>query len=113
MLSVANISKSFYHNPVLKNISFRVDDGDVIALTGKNGVGKSTLLRILARISHPDGGTVIYNDVDIFKGKASARRGILYCYFLEKLNDVQVLHISRVFLRKLFLQNLLFQHRTD
>ena len=78
MLAVANINKSFYHNPVLNNLSFRVNDGDVIALTGKNGAGKSTLLRILARISQPDGGTVIYNDVDIFKGKASARRGILY-----------------------------------
>ena len=78
MLAVANINKSFYHNPVLNNLSFGVNDGDVIALTGKNGAGKSTLLRILARISQPDGGTVIYNDVDIFKGKASARRGILY-----------------------------------
>ena len=78
MLAVANINKSFYHNPVLKNLSFKVNDGDVIALTGKNGAGKSTLLRILARISQPDGGTVIYNDVDIFEGKASARKGILY-----------------------------------
>ena len=78
MLAVANINKSFYHNPVLNNLSFKVNDGDVIALTGKNGAGKSTLLRILARISQPDGGTVIYNDVDIFKGKASARTGILY-----------------------------------
>ena len=78
MLAVANINKSFYHNPVLNNLSFRVNDGDVIALTGKNGAGKSTLLRILARISQPDGGTVIYNDVDIFKAQASARSGILY-----------------------------------
>jgi len=78
VLAVANINKSFYHNPVLNNLSFRVNDGDVIALTGKNGAGKSTLLRILARISQPDGGTVIYNDVDIFKAQASARRGILY-----------------------------------
>ena len=78
MLAVTNINKSFYHNPVLNNLSFGVNDGDVIALTGKNGAGKSTLLRILARISQPDGGTVIYNDVDIFKGKASARKGILY-----------------------------------
>ena len=78
MLAVANINKSFYHNPVLNNLSFKVNDGDVISLTGKNGSGKSTLLRILARISQPDGGTVIYNDVNIFKGKASARKGILY-----------------------------------
>ena len=78
MLAVANINKSFYHNPVLRNLSFGVNDGDVIALTGKNGAGKSTLLRILARVSQPDGGTVFYNDVDIFKGKASARKGILY-----------------------------------
>ena len=78
MLAVANINKSFYHNPVLRNLSFGVNDGDVIALTGKNGAGKSTLLRILARVSQPDGGTVFYNDVDIFKGQASARKGILY-----------------------------------
>ena len=78
MLAVANINKSFYHNPVLRNLSFGVNDGDVIALTGKNGAGKSTLLRILARVSQPDGGTVIYNDVDIFKAQASARSGILY-----------------------------------
>ena len=78
MLAVANINKSFYHNPVLRNLSFGVNDGDVIALTGKNGAGKSTLLRILARVSQPDGGTVFYNDVDIFKDQASARKGILY-----------------------------------
>ena len=78
MLAVDNINKSFYHNPVLRNLSFGVNDGDVIALTGKNGAGKSTLLRILARVSQPDGGTVFYNDVDIFKGQASARKGILY-----------------------------------
>ena len=78
MLAVANINKSFYHNPVLRNLSFGVNDGDVIALTGKNGAGKSTLLRILARVSQPDGGTVFYHDVDIFKGQASARKGILY-----------------------------------
>ena len=78
MLAVANINKSFYHNPVLRNLSFGVNDGDVIALTGKNGAGKSTLLRILERVSQPDGGTVFYNDVDIFKGQASARKGILY-----------------------------------
>ena len=78
MLAVANINKSFYHNQVLNNLSFGVNDGDVIALTGKNGAGKSTLLRILARVSQPDGGTVFYNDVDIFKGQASARKGILY-----------------------------------
>jgi ABC-type multidrug transport system fused ATPase/permease subunit len=90
MLSVANISKSFYHNPVLKNLSFRVDDGDVIALTGKNGVGKSTLLRILARISHPDGGTVIYNDVDIFKEDQYGLRK--YIYFED---DLEVISESR------------------
>ena len=78
MLAVANINKSFYHNSVLRNLSFGVNDGDVIALTGKNGAGKSTLLRMLARVSQPDGGTVFYNDVDIFKGQASARKGILY-----------------------------------
>ena len=59
MIRLANLS---YHLPqgfLYKNISVFIDRGDKIGLTGKNGVGKSTLLRLLSREIEPSEGTVV------------------------------------------------------
>ena len=64
MLAVANINKSFYHNPVLNNLSFRVNDGDVIALTGKNGAGKSTLLKAVMGLIDVSAGRYYLNGTE-------------------------------------------------
>src|SRR5574344_457716 len=42
----------------LKNINFRVEQGDVVGIIGKNGAGKSTLLKILSRVTSPTTGTI-------------------------------------------------------
>ena len=44
MLSVTNISKSFHYKPVLKNIGFSLSPGETVALIGKNGAGKSSII---------------------------------------------------------------------
>lgn len=46
---------------VLKNISFEVGHGECVALVGRNGAGKSTILSLLARIYRPDGGKITIN----------------------------------------------------
>ena len=62
-LECSHVSKSFNLNgqplPVLKDISFCVERGEVIVLVGQSGCGKSTLLRILAGLLKPDTGRVI------------------------------------------------------
>ena len=58
LLSLSHISKSYGPTVVLSNVSFVVNQGDRMALVGPNGVGKSTLLRVLAGAEQPDGGTV-------------------------------------------------------
>ena len=78
MLTINNISKSFFHRIILENLSFKVKRGDTIALLGKNGIGKSTLLRILGKISQPDVGDILYKNFSIYKEKASVRKGMLY-----------------------------------
>ncbi len=51
---------------VLRGVSFRVDEGDRIAVVGQSGVGKSTLLHILGTLDHPSEGTVRFRGIDVF-----------------------------------------------
>jgi len=59
MIEVKSLKKSFGHLPVLKDVSFAVSRGDVIAIIGTSGSGKSTLLRCLIDLEKVDGGTVL------------------------------------------------------
>ena len=60
-VTVEGISKSFGINPLFNDISFHINEGDKIALVARNGVGKSTLLRILSGTETVDEGKVWIN----------------------------------------------------
>ena len=60
ILSVSNIHKSFSEKKILENISFHLEDYDKAALVGINGVGKTTLLRIIVGEMTPDEGLVTF-----------------------------------------------------
>lgn len=59
MIEIKNISKAFGQNQVLDNISFTVNKGEALALTGASGAGKTTLMRIIAGLESPDSGEII------------------------------------------------------
>lgn len=58
-LQVQNLSKSFGKKCLFNNLSFTVSKGKVIGLLGENGIGKTTLLRIIGGIQPPDKGSII------------------------------------------------------
>ena len=65
-LEVRELSKSFEGQPVFQNLSFKLRTGDRVALIGPNGVGKSTLFRILTHQLNPDHGSVRFGvNIDI------------------------------------------------
>jgi heme exporter protein A len=58
MIEARKVSKHFGSKHVLKDLDFQVPDGGCVALLGPNGLGKTTLLRIIASLSRADEGEV-------------------------------------------------------
>ena len=66
MISIEGLSVEFSAKPLFRNVSFVVNDRDRIALVGKNGAGKSTMLKIICGLQKPtDGKVAIPNDTTI------------------------------------------------
>lgn len=57
-IDVRKVTKYFGDFPALRGVSFSATKGSVLALLGRNGAGKTTMLEILAGLSHPSGGEV-------------------------------------------------------
>jgi len=64
ILEMQNIRKSFGETEVLRDISLRVEEGQVTAIIGPSGSGKSTLLRCATLLETIDGGSIRYLDMD-------------------------------------------------
>ncbi|WP_365317636.1 ABC transporter ATP-binding protein [uncultured Streptococcus sp.] len=69
IIEVKGLGKRYKGNDFysLKNANFTIEEGDIVGLVGKNGSGKSNLLKLLAKSQNPTEGTVFFNGKDIFK----------------------------------------------
>lgn len=69
VIDIKNISKSYTKKgrpvEVLKNVSFSINDGEVVAMVGPSGCGKTTILKIICGLMKPDCGCIKYQDNDI------------------------------------------------
>jgi ABC-type lipoprotein export system ATPase subunit len=69
MLQVLDLQKSYQTGkvtyPVLKGISFSIDDGEFAAVMGSSGSGKTTLLNCISRYIPPDSGKILLGDTDL------------------------------------------------
>lgn len=78
MLKVENISFSYGSKKVLRDISFTIGDGEIVGLLGKNGTGKTTLMKILATCLVADCGEIELDGLDPFSAPLKYRRRIGY-----------------------------------
>src|SRR6476469_3319216 len=72
-IEVRNLTKGFGSFVALRDVSFRVDSGELVALLGPSGSGKTTLLRIIAGLETPDSGTVLFDGDDATERSAKDR----------------------------------------
>ena len=109
MLNIHDLSVSFNGDYLFESVTFRLGAGDRVGLVGKNGAGKSTMLRILSREQEPDSGTIasdkemklgfLKQDIDFVKGRTiiqEAYQAFEEILYVEKqLNDVNNALASR------------------
>lgn len=65
MIEVRNLSFSYGRHRVLEDISFTVQDGEILAVMGMNGSGKSTLISAIDRLRRPESGDVLIDGVPV------------------------------------------------
>lgn len=82
MLELQQITFSADEKTILRNVDLIVPEGHLLAITGPNGGGKSTLARIIAGIEKPDSGRILWNGQDItqFSITERARLGMGYAF---------------------------------
>jgi putative spermidine/putrescine transport system ATP-binding protein/putrescine transport system ATP-binding protein len=72
-LDVVAVSKRFNHQPVLKDVSFSVAQGEIVALLGPSGCGKTTTLRVIAGFETPDAGEIRIGGEDVIRQRPHER----------------------------------------
>ena len=62
LFSATKVSKVYYEKVLFENISFGMQDGERVGIIGRNGAGKTSLLRIVAGLDQPDAGEIAFNN---------------------------------------------------
>ena len=75
MLKLLDVSKNFGARTVLKAVSFDLNQGEYVAVVGESGIGKSTLLHVIAGLETVDSGCILFEGADVTRlGDADASR---------------------------------------
>ncbi len=78
MIEVKDLSKSYGPVQALKDVSFRVDAGEIIGLLGPNGAGKTTMMKILTGYLQPSAGTATVDGLDVLTEAHEVQKRIGY-----------------------------------
>jgi len=74
MLLIKNLRKNFGNTRVLYDVNLTVNHGDIVAIIGTSGCGKTTLLKCINRLLKPDAGNIFFNGEDICSRKINLRK---------------------------------------
>ena len=78
MIEVKNVTKKYGKVTAVDNISFTINDGEIVGLLGPNGAGKSTTMNMLTGFIEQTSGTIIIDNYDMLKKPKKAKREIGY-----------------------------------
>jgi len=78
ILELRNVSKRFGGLAAVKNVSFTMNEGEIVFVIGPNGAGKTTVFNLVSGFLHPNEGTILFEGQEITKSAPhdTARRGV-------------------------------------
>jgi len=76
LITVEKLDKTFGHRWALRNVTFKIQQGEIVALVGPNGAGKTTLLRIIGTLSRANAGKIHIGKIPLAEHANSARAAI-------------------------------------
>jgi ABC-2 type transport system ATP-binding protein len=78
MIEVENLTKYYGMLPAIKNLTFKVEQGEILGFLGPNGAGKTTTMRILSGFFPPTSGRAVVAGYDVFEDSLRVRRKVGY-----------------------------------
>ena len=95
LLNIVNLEKSYGEKKVLSGVSFQINPGEIVGLIGRNGAGKTTILKSIAGLKSYSGGNIFYKGNNIAQNSEIIREfGILIeCAFLDYISAYDNLKI--------------------
>ena len=78
LISANNLYRSYAGSPAVKNVSFELNQGDILGFLGPNGAGKSTTMQMLAGVLAPSAGSISINGIDLLDSPLAAKKQIGY-----------------------------------
>ena len=94
MISINNLYKKYNEKIIFENLNLKFSENGLYRIAGNNGIGKSTLLKMISGMERPDKGTVIWDDQNFYK-----KAGYIFDYhlYVEELSFVDNLtFISKI-----------------
>ena len=73
LLRVENLSVNYGSINALREVSFEVNQGEIVSLIGANGAGKTTIMNTVAALKEPSGGAIYFDDKDITRMPSQGR----------------------------------------
>lgn len=92
LLQAHNVTKWYDKHRALHDFSFKFESGEILALLGANGAGKSTISSILASLRTPTSGEITYDGISIYEDIAAYRAIIGYCPQKPTFNNLMTVY---------------------
>lgn len=96
-IKFSQVSLAFLDKPILSDVTFTVQSGDKVAIVGKNGTGKSTIINLLLKFYEPDSGHILINNHALNEIEISSYRN-LFAYSAQDAHLFHVGLLSNIFL---------------
>ena len=100
LLEVKSLNKQFGDHTVLQDVTFSIKQGEIVGLVGRNGMGKTTLMKCILGLIETSSGSIVFDNDKDYKNKKEKMNKIGYlldCKLFENMNAYENIKIQEMY----------------